>query len=102
MPGATRLAGAALAVVAALATRAGARDRARCASGRLWVSEFNAGRLGRYDPARRRWREWKLPGGDPHPYAVYIDASETVWLNDFGEVWVAESAADKLDRPRTG
>jgi virginiamycin B lyase len=104
--------------------------------GRLWVSEFNAGRLGRYDPARRRWREWRLPGDDPHPYAVFVDARDTVWLTDFGEdrllrfdprterftpvrlptpqaavrqllgrsgeVWGAESAADKLVVLRTG
>jgi virginiamycin B lyase len=38
--------------------------------GRIWVSEWNAGRLGMYDPARRRWREWRLPGRNRQPYAV--------------------------------
>ena len=33
--------------------------------GRLWISEYVAGRLGRYDPSTRRWREWKLPGDAP-------------------------------------
>ncbi|HEU6444312.1 MAG TPA: hypothetical protein VFL61_04570, partial [Gaiellaceae bacterium] len=37
--------------------------------GRIWISEWNAGRLGVYDPARRRWGEWRLPGPSPQPYA---------------------------------
>jgi virginiamycin B lyase len=101
--------------------------------GRLWVSEWNAGRVGRYDPATKRWREWKLPGA-AQPYAVYVDSRDTVWLSDFGagaivrfqpatgrfttirlrpganvrqllgrpgEVWGAESGADRLMVIRT-
>jgi virginiamycin B lyase len=98
--------------------------------GRIWVSEWNAGQVGVYDPARRSWREWKLPGPDPAAYAVYVDERDIVWLTDFGanaivrfdprterftpvrlrtpdaavrqllgrkgEVWGAESGADKL------
>ncbi len=52
--------------------------------GRIWVSEWNVGKLGMYDPARRRWREWPLPGPDPQPYAVYVDERDIVWLTDFG------------------
>ncbi len=37
-----------------------------------------------YDPARRRWREWRLPGSNPQPYAVYVDERDVVWLTDFG------------------
>ena len=95
---------------------------------RLWVSEWNAGRVARYDPATRRWREWRLPG-PAQPYAVYVDDKDVVWLTDFaasaivrfvpatgrfttirlrpgadvrqllgrpGEVWGAESGADRL------
>jgi virginiamycin B lyase len=102
--------------------------------GRLWVSEWNAGRVARYDPATRRWREWRLPGS-AQPYAVYVDARDTVWLTDFatsaivrfvpstgrftsfrlragadvrqllgrrGEVWGAESGADRLVVVRNG
>jgi virginiamycin B lyase len=101
--------------------------------GLLWVSEWNAGRVARYDPSRKRWREWKLPGA-AQPYAVYVDAKDTVWLTDFGagaivrfepkagrfttlrlrpdanvrqllgrpgEVWGAESGADRLVVVRT-
>lgn len=102
--------------------------------GRLWVSEWNAGRVARYDPATRRWREWRLPGS-AQPYAVYVDDKDTVWLTDFatsaivrfvpatgrftsfrlragadvrqllgrrGEVWGAESGADRLVVVRNG
>jgi virginiamycin B lyase len=51
--------------------------------GRLWVSEWNAGKLARYDPATKRWREWRLPG-PAQPYAVYVDNRDVVWLTDFG------------------
>ena len=51
--------------------------------GRIWVSEWNAGKLGMYDPTRRRWREWRLPGRSPQPYAVYVDDRDIVWLTDF-------------------
>jgi virginiamycin B lyase len=50
--------------------------------GRLWISEYVAGRLGRYDPARG-WREWQLPGEAPQPYAIYVDDQDIVWLSDF-------------------
>ncbi|MCZ7571830.1 MAG: hypothetical protein M5U01_25035 [Ardenticatenaceae bacterium] len=51
--------------------------------GRLWVSEWNAGQLARYDPATNEWREWPLPGDQPRPYAVYVDAHDMIWLSDF-------------------
>jgi virginiamycin B lyase len=50
--------------------------------GRLWVSEWDAGKVARYDPATRRWREWRLPGA-AQPYAVYVDGKDVVWLTDF-------------------
>jgi virginiamycin B lyase len=50
----------------------------------LWVSEWNAGQLGMYDPAAGAWREWRLPGDRPQPYAVYVDETDRVWLSDFG------------------
>jgi virginiamycin B lyase len=61
----------------------GARRVWSDSSGRLWISEYVAGRLGRYDPATRRWREWKLPGEAPQPYAIYVDDRDIVWLSDF-------------------
>jgi virginiamycin B lyase len=53
--------------------------------GRLWVSEWNAGKLSLYDPATSKWQEWRLPGSNPMPYAVYVDNHDIVWLSDFGD-----------------
>jgi len=98
--------------------------------GNLWISEWNAGQVARYDPFRDAWTEWRLPGDAPQAYAVYVDERDDVWLSDFGanalvrfdpetetfaslplpdpsanvrqihgrpgEVWGAESGADKL------
>ena len=103
--------------------------------GRIWVSEWNAGQLGAYDPQDGSWKEWKLPGDHPEAYAVYVDERDRVWATDFGgnaivrfdaarerfvsfplpdpggsvrqllgrsgEVWGAESGADKLVVVRT-
>jgi virginiamycin B lyase len=62
----------------------GARRAWSDSKGRIWVSEWNAGKVARYDPSARRWREWRLPGATPMPYAVYVDETDTVWLSDFG------------------
>ncbi len=103
--------------------------------GRIWVSEWNAGQVGMYDPAAKQWREWKLPGENSAAYAVYVDDQDMVWLSNWGtnaivrfdpvrehfdvfplpspggavrqilgrpgEVWAAESGADKLVVIRT-
>ena len=104
--------------------------------GHIWVSEWNAGQVGVYDPGTGEWREWRLPGLTPQAYAVFVDDRDQVWLSDFGsnslvrfdpareafesfplpsspahvrqllgrpgEVWGAESAADRLVVVRTG
>ena len=64
--------------------RQGAR-RVWCDSAdRVWVSEWEAGQVGLYDPATGDWREWRLPGDVPMAYAVYVDEQDGVWLTDFG------------------
>ena len=62
----------------------GARRVWSDSSGRIWVSEWNAGRLALYDPATGDWQEWALPGSEPKAYAVYVDDRDLVWLSDFG------------------
>jgi virginiamycin B lyase len=62
----------------------GARRAWSDSRGRIWISEWNAARLGMYDPTRKRWREWRLPGSAPMPYAVFVDGEDMVWLSDFG------------------
>jgi virginiamycin B lyase len=45
---------------------------------------------------RRIDGKWKLPGSDPHAYAMFVDEKDMVWLS--------ESSANALVRfdPRTG
>jgi virginiamycin B lyase len=62
----------------------GARRVWSDSGGRLWISEWHAGQVGRYDPATGEWREWALPGDDPQAYSVYVDERDAVWLTDFG------------------
>jgi virginiamycin B lyase len=62
----------------------GARRVWSDSTGRIWVSEWNAGKLASLDPATGEWREWLLPGDQPMPYAVYVDDSDMIWLSDFG------------------
>lgn len=62
----------------------GARRVWSDSKGRIWVSEWNAGQLGLYDPRTNRWREWRLPGNKPQAYAVYVDEHDIVWISDWG------------------
>lgn len=50
--------------------------------GNVWVSYWNTGQVGRYDPVARTWREWKLPG-NAHAYSVWVDPGDRVWLTDW-------------------
>lgn len=61
----------------------GARRVWSDSQGRIWVSEWNAGQVGVYNPTDASWREWRLPGDSPQAYAVYVDAQDMVWLSDF-------------------
>ena len=37
-----------------------------------------------YDPASKSWTVHRLPGDEPHAYAVYVDDKDKVWVSDFG------------------
>ena len=60
----------------------GARRVWSDSQGRIWVSYWNTGQVGRYDPQSRTWREWKLPG-EARTYSVWVDAADRVWLTDW-------------------
>jgi virginiamycin B lyase len=78
----------------------GARRIWSDSTGRLWVSEWNSGQLSMHDPAQRSWRQWKLPGEDPKPYAVYVDAKDIVWVSDFrgNAVFAFDPRREKFER----
>jgi virginiamycin B lyase len=62
----------------------GARRVWSDSAGRIWISEWDAGQLARYDPSSDTWEEWPLPGENPMAYAVYVDERDAVWVSDFG------------------
>jgi virginiamycin B lyase len=64
--------------------RQGSRRVWSDSQGNIWVSEWNAGQVARYEPVSGTWKEWKLPGNRPQAYAVYVDERDIVWLSDFG------------------
>jgi virginiamycin B lyase len=75
--------------------------------GNIWVSEWNAGQLGMYDGRVDLWKEWKLPGDNPKPYAVYVDTNDKVWISDFSSNSMykfdpLDESFDKFDIPSTG
>jgi virginiamycin B lyase len=49
----------------------------------LWVSFWNTGEVGRYDPLNKAWRVWELPKSKHGCYAVYVDDKDKVWVTDF-------------------
>jgi virginiamycin B lyase len=53
--------------------------------GVLWVAEWNAGKLGRYDPRTGQWAEWKAPGDRPQVYAVYVDETDAPWVSEWSQ-----------------
>jgi virginiamycin B lyase len=68
-------------------------------TGRLWVSEWNAGTLSVYDPPKKVWQTWKLPGEDPRAYAVFVDDADKVWVSDFSSNAIVrfDPKAEKFD-----
>jgi virginiamycin B lyase len=52
--------------------------------GRLWISEWNTGKIAVYDPADASWREWDLPGDGNKAYSTYVDELDAIWFTDFG------------------
>jgi virginiamycin B lyase len=88
------------AVVAPSTANQGARRIWSDSRSRLWVSEWNSGQLSMHDPAQRSWRQWKLPGDDPKPYALYVDPKDTVWVSDFrgNAIFAFDPRSEKFER----
>ena len=69
--------------------RQGARRVWSDSKGNIWVSYWNTGQVGRYEPASKRWSEWKLPG-NARPYSVWVDPEDHVWLSDWSTNAIVE------------
>jgi virginiamycin B lyase len=51
--------------------------------GMLWVSFWNSGGIGRYDPAKKLWTVYAMPKSKSSTYAVYVDDKDRVWATDW-------------------
>jgi virginiamycin B lyase len=81
-----RIEGDAARVIEPPTKRQGARRVWSDSKGNIWVAEWNAGNLSRYEPATGKWSTWQAPGDEPHVYAVYVDADDKVWASE----WTAQ------------
>jgi virginiamycin B lyase len=51
----------------------------------LWITEYRAGRLARFNYRTEEWKEWLSPSGaESRPYGIAIAASGAVWYNESG------------------
>ena len=86
-------------VIAPPTAAQGARRVWSDSRGRIWVSYWNTGQVGMYDPAVKSWREWKLPGA-AHAYSVWVDDHDRVWLTDWSVNAIVrfDPATEKFER----
>ncbi|MBI4419220.1 MAG: hypothetical protein HY560_00180 [Gemmatimonadetes bacterium] len=62
----------------------GVRRLAIDAGGGIWMTYNRAGKVARFDPKTKTFREYDAPGGTRSlPYAVSVDSSGRVWFNQF-------------------
>ncbi|MBI4467148.1 MAG: SBBP repeat-containing protein [Acidobacteria bacterium] len=51
----------------------------------IWVTEYRAGQLARFDVKTEQWREWPSPSGkESRPYGIALAADGSVWYNEAG------------------
>ena len=51
--------------------------------GRIWVSYWNTGQVGMYDPAAQGVARVEAARATPHAYSVWVDDRDKVWLTDW-------------------
>ena len=63
----------------------------------MWFCEYEAGKIGRFDPKTETFKEYALPGGRPTPYALVIDKNT-------GHLWFSSMEMDTISEldPATG
>jgi virginiamycin B lyase len=65
--------------------------------GNVWFCEYEAGKIGRFDPKSETFKEYPLPGGRPTPYALVVDKNT-------GHIWFSSMEMDTISEldPTTG
>jgi len=53
-------------------------------SGGIWMTYYRAGKVARFDPATRSFKEYNAPGGPQSaPFAIGVDTAGHVWFSQF-------------------
>ena len=63
-------------------------------TGIVWFTEFNAGKIGSFDPQTEKFAEYPIATPNAQPYAIFVDGQAGVWFSEF--------AANKLGRLDAG
>lgn len=51
----------------------------------IWYADYALGRLGRYSPEDKAFKEWALPSGSQsRPYGMAVDRDDRLWLVETG------------------
>jgi streptogramin lyase len=61
------------------------------ADGTVWIAQYAAGKVARFDPRTERFTEHALPDPDALPYVVRVDDAR-------GRLWVGTGAGDRVYR----
>lgn len=56
--------------------------------GLIWIAEFGANKLGKFDPKTSQFTEWTLPTADARPHGI-------AWASD-GRLYITEQAGNKI------
>ena len=66
--------------------------------GIIWVGQYGAGKLARFDPTTETFREFPLPGPEPTPYAMGIDRNDHIWYSshDMDVIGVLDPATGQV------
>jgi virginiamycin B lyase len=54
-------------------------------NGTVWVAEYSAGLIARFDAKIETFKEFELPGPGPTPYGLGIDSDNKVWYSSFDQ-----------------
>jgi len=64
--------------------------------GNIWVGDYFGGKLWRFDPKTKAFKQFKIPGNMPTPYGVGVDHNDDIWYAS-----MFQDIIGRLD-PKTG
>ena len=59
----------------------GTRRIAIDGKGKLWFTEYNAARIGSFNPESQEFKEYNTTSPSSGPYAIWVDIYDNVWFS---------------------